>query len=282
MELNLTSPKNIKKIMAEHGYKPNKILGQNFLINKPTLNKIIKFANLTKDEIVLEIGPGLGTLTRELAKNTKKVITIEKDRKMVEFLRETLNDLPNVEILQGDILKFNDDSLLTKDYKLIANIPYYLTSPLIRKFLESEHQPKEIVLMIQKEVAQRICSAPPNMSLLSVAVQFYAKPKIVSYVSKNCFWPAPKIDSAIIKIIPYQENKNIDEKLFFKIVKAGFSQPRKQLSNNLSNNLKINRSSIDKWLLNNKIKPEQRAETLSIFDWQSLTKTYSIITNKTN
>ncbi len=280
--MELTSKRTIKEILERYTSKPQKTMGQNFLIDKSTLNKIVKSANLTKDDVVLEVGPGLGTLTKELAINSKRVIAIEKDRTMVEILKETLKEYDNIKILQGDILKFNDYSLLTKNYKLVANIPYYLTSPLIRKFLESEHKPKEIILMIQKEVAQRICSTPPNMSLLAISVQFYAHAKIISYVSKNCFWPAPKIDSAIIKIVPNKEALFIESELFFKVVKAGFSHPRKQLSNNLSKSLKIDKSKINEWLLNNKIKFEQRAETLSISDWQSLTKTYSIIVDKTN
>ncbi|OGZ66959.1 MAG: ribosomal RNA small subunit methyltransferase A, partial [Candidatus Staskawiczbacteria bacterium RIFCSPHIGHO2_02_FULL_34_9] len=261
---------------------PNKILGQNFLINKPTLDKIIKSADLTKDDIVLEVGPGLGTLTRELATNSKRVITIEKDKRITEILRENLKEYNNIETLEGDILKFNDYSLLTKNYKLIANIPYYLTSPLIRKFLESENKPEEIILMIQKEVAQRICSKPGDMSLLSVSVQFYAEAKIISYVSKNCFWPAPKIDSAIIKIIPKKERLLVDSDLFFTIVKAGFSHPRKQLVNNLSvlkslNGVKLTKYTISEWLSRNSINQNQRAETLSIENWINLALSFKEI-----
>jgi len=156
---------------------------------------------------------------------------------------------------------------------VVANIPYYLTSPLIRKFLEEKNPPQEMVLMLQKEVAQRICSKPPDMNLLAVSVQFYAEPKIISYVSKNCFWPAPKIDSAIIKIIP-KIKKQIKNDLFFKVVKAGFSQPRKQLVNNLSKTLKLTKEQTIALLIKNNIKPNQRAETLSIEDWIKLTNSF--------
>ncbi len=171
-------------------------------------------------------------------------------------------------------------SQIPKNYKIIANLPYYIASPVIRKFLESENQPKFMVLMVQKEVAQRICAKPPDMTLLSASVQFYAKPKIVSYVSKNCFWPAPKVDSAIIKIIPHasfplfprkRESRKFSE-LFFKIVKAGFSHPRKQLINNLSKGLEIDKEKIKTWLSKNGIQPIQRAETLNVEDWLKLTK----------
>lgn len=279
MEIDLTSPRAIKEIISKYDSKPNKTLGQNFLINRPTLNKIISAANIDKKDIVLEIGPGLGVLTKELAINSKKVIAIEKDRTMVQILKETLSEFKNIEIIQDDILEFNDYSLLTKNYKLIANIPYYLTSPLIRKFLESKNKPEEIILMIQKEVAQRICSKPGDMSLLSVSVQFYAEAKIISYVSKNCFWPAPKIDSAIIKIIPKKEKLPVGSDLFFRVVKAGFSHPRKQLVNNLSvlkslNGVKLTKYTINEWLLKNNISQNQRAETLSIQDWINLAKSF--------
>ena len=165
----------------------------------------------------------------------------------------------------------------------MANIPYYITSPVIRKFLESENQPEIMVLMIQKEVAQRICSKPPKMNLLAISVQFYSNPKIISYVSKSCFWPKPKVDSAIIKLNVEKEKPKVDRKLFFKIVKAGFSHPRKQLVNNLfselvlgsENKLKLEKEKVKLWLLKNKIKPEQRAQTLEIKDWEKLAKSFS-------
>ena len=201
--MELTSPKNIKEILAKYETKASKGLGQNFLIDKNILNKILEAADLKSDDTVLEVGPGLGTLTQELAKKAKRVIAVEKDETMIEILKETLAEYKNVEVINEDILKYD---LQIADYKLVANIPYYLTSPLIRKFLESKNPPKEIVLMMQKEVAQRICAKPGDMSLLAVSVQFYADAKIISIVSKNCFYPAPKIDSAIIKITPQPDS----------------------------------------------------------------------------
>ncbi|MFH1968610.1 MAG: rRNA adenine dimethyltransferase family protein [bacterium] len=293
--MSLTSPKTIKELLAKHGAKPNKILGQNFLIDNNILKKIIDSADLKQTDTVLEVGPGIGTLTQELAKYAKKVIGVEKDKKMIEILKETLAGSKNVEIIRDDIRYYSPK---TTHYKLIANIPYYLTSPLIRKFLETDYPPSEMILMVQKEVAQRICSKPPSpptnfghkthkkserahnpklvggkMSLLAVSVQFYAEPKIISYVSKNCFLPAPKVDSAIIKITPFSAEARLPRKTFFKIVKAGFSQPRKQLAGNLSKMLKINKKTAEEWLQSNGIKPSQRAETLSISDWKNLTET---------
>ena len=276
--MNLTSPTTIKEILAKYETRPSKGLGQNFLIDKNILEKIIACADIKPDDFILEVGPGIGTLTQELAKMAKKIVTIEKDHTMIEILKETLRDFNNVEIIQGDILK--NKYQLPKKYKIVANIPYYLTSPLIRKFLEEKNQPESIILMVQKEVAQRICSKTPDMNLLAVSVQFYAKPEIISYVSKNCFWPAPKIDSAIIKITP-DKKYNIPADSFFKVVKAGFSQPRKQLVNNLTtlkslNGVKLTKIQIFEWLLKNKINPNQRAETLKISDWINLTKSLKI------
>ena len=276
--MNLLSPTDIKTLLNKYGSKPSKGLGQNFLIDKNVLSKIIEAAALKPTDVVLEIGPGIGTLTQKLAKNCKKVIAIEKDKTMVKILSEILKDFNNIKIINNDVLKIENWDLIEncklkiKNYKIVANIPYYITSPVIRKFLESENKPDFMVLMVQKEVAQRICAKPPNMSLLAVSVQFYAEPKIISYVSKNCFWPSPKIDSAIIKITPHKivghrESYN----LFFKVVKAGFSHPRKQLASNLSKQFKMPKEKTPEWLLKNKIDPKQRAETLSIEDWKNLT-----------
>ena len=321
--MDLTSKDNIKKLFGKHETRSRKRLGQNFLVDKRVLGKIIEAANLGKEDTVLEIGAGIGTLTLELAKKAKKVIAVEKDPKMCEILHETMKGYENVEIIQGDILKleiFNFQFSIFKQkpnaknqmpktkckiqntrYKVVANLPYYITSPVIRKFLEAENPPSEMILMVQKEVAQRICARPPRMNLLAVSVQFYAEPKIVSYVSKNSFWPSPKVDSAIIQITPLinADRKQINADLFFKVVKAGFSQPRKQILNNLSkglalrsstaahskpspnglalsspNGLKLEKEAVQGWLLKNNIQPTQRAETLSIRDWINLTNTF--------
>ena len=271
--MNLLSVIDIKNILDQYNASPSKTIGQNFLIDDFTLNKIIEAAELNPKDTILEIGPGLGGLTKELAQKTKKIIAIEKDNAMVQILKETLKDYKNVEIIHGNALLDTNYSLPTH-YKVVANIPYYITSPIIRKFLESANPPESMVLMVQKEVGQRICSSPPNMSLLSVSVQFYAKPKIISYISKKCFWPSPKVDSAIIKIIPFKKSEEISHEKFFKIVKSGFSQPRKQLANNFSKSLKINREKVNLWLLKNTTNPKQRAETLSIEDWKNLANSY--------
>jgi len=274
--MNLGSRKIIKKLFFKYNVRPSKKLGQNFLIDNSVLKNVIQSANLKKNDTILEIGPGIGTLTFELAKNTKKVITIEKDKRMCEILKdlsEYLN-IRNIEIINKDILRLNLRLYTLKPYKVIANLPYYIVSPVIRKFLEAKNPPKEMILMVQKEVAKRICAKPPKMSLLAVSVQFYAKPEILFYVSKNSFWPQPKVDSAVIKLKIKNLKFKINKNLFFKIVKAGFSQPRKQLVNNLSKMLKLTKEEVKRWLSNNRIKPTQRAETLKLQDWIKLTRDF--------
>jgi len=199
---------------------------------------------------------------------------------MVEILKERLEKerVENIEIFNEDILRFLPSFNPKTAYKVVANIPYYLTSRLIRNLLETKKKPQLIVLMVQKEVAQRICAKPPNMSVLAVSVQFYAKPEIISFVSKKSFWPSPKVDSAIIKISNIKNQKSkIDVDLFFKIVRAGFSQPRKLLINNLSKKLNLNKERVKNWLSKNKIKPTQRAETLKVEGWKKLTKSFKMV-----
>ena len=322
--MELTSIVTVKKLLERYEIRPFKGLGQNFLINEGILKKIIEAADIKPEDIILEVGPGIGTLTQELAKKAEKVIAIEKDKKMVEILKETLADFTNIKVINADILKtdLTNYKLKTKNYKLISNLPYNIASAVIRKFLESENHPQEMILMVQKEVAQRICAKAPDMThspssgssraglgmthltglrssragrgmtrstgsgpsragrgmnLLAVSVQFYSEPKILFYVSKNNFWPKPKVDGAVIRIskIKYQISK-INTDLFFKIVRAGFSQPRKQILNNLSKVLKLNKQAVGEWLLKNNIGINQRAETLKIKDWIKLTKNYII------
>jgi len=265
----------IKKIIKKYKIKPSRRLGQNFLIDKKVLRKIIKAAGLKADDVVLEIGPGVGSITRELAKRAKEVIAVEKDPKMTEALKESIKGAKNVKILTEDVLKFKLSDLDLQAFKVVANIPYYLTSHLIRKLLETENPPELMVLVIQKEVAQRICAKAPKMNLLAVSVQFYAQPKIVSYVSRNSFLPKPRVDSAIIKIKPRPLPNPLpksDLNKFFKILRGGFSQPRKQLLNSLSQGLNLDKETIRIWLLENGIQPSQRPESLKIRDWINLTR----------
>lgn len=234
------------------------------------MNKIIEAANLEPKDVVLEIGAGLGALTSKIAPKTKKVAAVEKDRGLVKILKETLRGFSNVEIIQGDIL--NLKIALPKQYKIVANLPYNIAKEVIMRFLEAENPPCLIAVMLQKEVGQRITARPPKMNRLAVFCQFLSKPEITGYVSKKSFWPQPKVDSAILKIKPFLLDKSVNKALFSKIVRAGFSHPRKQLLNNLSEGLILSREQAASWLKKNNIQPSQRAETLTVEDWRNLTQ----------
>lgn len=232
--------------------RPSKKLAQHFLIDKKVLAKIIKAAKPQKEETILEIGSGRGILTKELTKRCKKVIAVEKDKRLAKILCDVLKDFKNVKIVNKDILDYQP----SRNCKVIGNIPYYITSPILRKFAEYE-----MVLMVQKEVAQRICAKPPKMNLLALMVQFYGRPKIIDYVSQEAFWPKPKVDSAIIKISPH---KIIPKKIDFTLIKKAFSQKRKQLGNLLDKQL-LTKAGID---------PKRRAESLSLEEWYDIMKKY--------
>jgi 16S rRNA (adenine1518-N6/adenine1519-N6)-dimethyltransferase len=263
--------------------KPKKGLGQNFLTQIGVIEKLVNAADIKPGETILEIGPGTGNLTAQLEKTGNKIIAIEKDAQMMAILEERFKDQANIEISNGDALKF-DETKITAPYKIAANLPFYLTAPLIRKFLESANPPSSLTIIVQKEVAQRICAGTPKMNLLAVSVQFYAAPKIIGNVSKGNFWPVPKVDCAILQITPHiYEGERIDKKFidtFFETVKAGFSQPRKQLANNLAKELKLEKEKTAAWLAANGIKPNQRPETLAINDWLKLTQTRPMDYNK--
>lgn len=261
--------KEIEETLEKNNLKPKKYFGQNFLIEKGILNQVIEAAELKKEDFILEVGSGLGTLTKELAKRAKKVIAFEKDKELARILNQEFDteNIKNVKIIPEDVLKSKIENFETK-YKVVANLPYYITSPVIRKFLEMENPPFLMVFMVQKEVAKRICQKPPNMSLLSVAVQVYATPKIVKIVKKDSFWPKPKVDSAILKISPLIKAKNeiMNANQFFKIVKAGFSSPRKQLKNNFQKVL----SKKEMFHVKHCLDLSRRAQSLSIDEWKKI------------
>ena len=268
-------------LLRKYRVRPNKRMGQNFLTSRTVLKKIVKATDLKPSDIVLEIGPGLGIITKELAKMVKKVVAVEKDKKLADILKKELNNngIKNIQIINQDILKFQVSSFKLKEsYKLIANLPHYITGPVIQMFLESVRPPKLMVLMIQKEVGKRICAKPSKMSKLAVFSQFFGKPKIVEFVSKKSFWPQPKVDSVILRIKPLiSADKRLiksDRRLFSKIVRAGFSQPRKQLINNFSKSLNLSREKAKNWLKKNNIQPTQRAETLTVKNWIKLANDY--------
>jgi len=256
--------------------KKQKKLGQVFLKDREVVQKIIQAAEIKPKDQILEIGPGKGVLTEFLLKTGAEIIAVEKDPELVKFLKNIFKEELNFNIIQGDIRDFFENTeykILKPGYKAIGNIPYYLTSRLLRLLLESPTRPESIVLMIQKEVAERLMAKPPKMNLLSASVQFYAKPEIICYVPKTAFDPVPKVDSAVIRITPIKTTENMDKiqiKRFFRIVKAGFEQPRKLLINNLSKNLQIEKASLQKTFLQLNIPLKTRAQNLSIKEWGSL------------
>jgi 16S rRNA (adenine1518-N6/adenine1519-N6)-dimethyltransferase len=269
----LTQPNFIKDLFRHYQLKPKDYLGQNFLVDEIALQDIVDAADLKKTDTVVEVGPGLGVLTQELAKRAGNVIAIEKDRTMLDILYFNLKEHKNVKVFNQDALRFNVDQNLKGPYKVVANIPYYLTSHLFQYFLEQKNKPQLMVLLVQKEVGERVTAKPGDMSILAVSVQLRATPEIIAQVSKNSFWPSPKVDSIVLKITPRDKYEIPDEKEFFRIVKIGFSSKRKQLHNNLANGLKMGNTEVSGWLAKNGIDPKSRAEDLSVDDWASLTNT---------
>lgn len=278
--------KQIKLICRTYDIRPQKQKGQNFLINQAVIKEIVGVANLKKTDVVLEVGPGLGILTEELVKHVKKVISVELDKKLFDFLKVKFSGAKNLELVYDDILKFQVPSFKFQVYKVVANLPYNITSHFLKKFLTTENRPTEMTLLIQKEVAERICAKPSAMSLLSVSVQLYGQPEIIEIVKKENFWPQPKIDSAILKISSIKAQKEVDkyfegitEKFFWQIVRVGYSARRKQLQNNLASGLKISAQEIKKILKQANFDPKIRAQNLSVGDWIRLAKKVSFYLN---
>lgn len=257
-----------KKLAKEYEIVPKKSLGQNFLLDETPILQLIKAADISNKDTVVEIGPGLGILTKHLINSAKKVIAIEKDEKLSEILRQELKDADNLEIITKDILEWKPT--IKEGYKVVGNLPYAIGTPIIQKFLQEKHLPESMTFMLQKEVAQRIASKPPDMGILALSVQIYSNPKIISFVKKDVFWPKPKVDSAIIHISNIKTPIDIDIEKFFSVVKAGFTHPRKQLINNLSQAFNISKEKAHDFISKNDIKPTQRAETLSLKDWVKL------------
>ena len=240
--MNNNPPLNAASLLKKHGLHADKRLGQNYLQDASALEKIVEAAEIQKADTVLEIGPGLGSLTHYLSVSANRVVAVELDLKLVSVLRTILKPYANVRLIHGDILELSPKELgLPTDYLVAANIPYNITSAIIRHLLESEPKPRRIVLTVQKEVAERICATPPDMSLLALSVQVYGTPHIMAHISADAFYPAPKVNSAVVRIdilsSPAIESQLLD--YFFQLIKAGFSQKRKTLRNSLSAGLRI-------------------------------------------
>ena len=268
--IQTTSP---KKLLEKYHLKPHKGLGQNFLSDDTVLAGIADAAGIPENAQALEVGPGLGSLTRHLAERAARVVAVELDNDLIPVLKKEFADCPNVEIVHNDILKFSPDEYFADgDYYVAANIPYYITSAVIRHLLEGKARPKRLALTVQKEVAERICAAPGKMSLLSLSVQVYGKADIPMIIPAEAFYPVPNVDSAVVRIELYEEPLVPPEQMdsFFALAKAGFGQKRKTLRNSLSSNLHISGAEAEEMLRRAEIDPMRRAETLTIEEWNRL------------
>lgn len=260
-----------KQLLSAFGFDPKKSLGQNFLFDENVLGKIVAAADIEPDDEVLEIGPGLGHLTEQLLKTAVPVTAVELDQRFLPHLTNMLNDYANFKLVHGDILEVQPETLFAQPYKVVANVPYYITGAILRHLLSSEPKPIRMVMTIQKEVGERLSAEPPNMSLLSATTQFYGVPKLVSVIKAGAFWPRPDVDSAIVRIdlhgkrpLPFSE-----EDAFMHLLKAGFSQKRKQLKNNLKQ-LGLKGKSLTAVFHQANVDPTRRAQTLSLEEWTAV------------
>ena len=276
MEIN--SLKQVKEIMDRFGIAPNKAFGQNFLLDKGILDKIANSAQLDKNTDVLEIGPGMGALTDRLCDRGKKVVCIEIDKGMLPILDYTLSDRDNAEIISGDVLdeRVREEAVskLDKPFNIVANLPYYITTPIIMTFLQGGYDLSSMTLMMQKEVAERICAKKGSKSygILSVCMAYYADVEILFTIAPECFFPRPKVDSMLIRILKLNKPRISvkDEKLFFKVVRASFAMRRKTLINNLSVAFKLSKEELKSILIGCGIKENIRGECLSLEEYGKL------------
>ena len=272
---DLSDVVTLRRVLRAHGLRPNKSFGQNFLVSRPTLDAILAAAELQPDDNVLEVGSGTGVLTIELARRARRVVAVELDRNILPVLRDTTASLPNVEIIPRDLLDVQPAVVFGEAaYKLVANLPYYITALTLRHFLEAANPPRLMVIMVQKEVAERITAAPGDLSLLGLSLQFYGVPRIVAKVPAAAFFPAPQVDSAIVRVdlLPAPPLAGAERDRFFALAHAGFAEKRKQIHNSLARNLRVPPQTVAGWLDTAGIDPMRRAETLSLDDWLRLTR----------
>jgi len=281
-----------RELMRRFGVNPKQSLAQNFLLDAGHLARIAAAAELTADDTVLEIGPGVGALTQYLVEQAGHVIAVELDDRLIERLRAHFAEQPRLQIVHGDILTLDPcalvqqhesapSSLSPTPYKVVANLPYYITSAVLRHLLEAHCRPTQIVVLVQKEVAERICAKPGDLSLLAVSVQFYAEPTLMHHVPAGAFYPVPKVDSAVLRLAvrPTPAVADVTSAAFFRVVRAGFSQKRKQLANTLSAGLHLPKADLVHRLATAGIDPTRRAETLTLAEWGVLTRALPMPTN---
>jgi 16S rRNA (adenine1518-N6/adenine1519-N6)-dimethyltransferase len=283
MNKDIATPIRTKEILQKYGFSFKKSLGQNFLIDPNILHRIADHAEITSQTGVIEIGPGIGALTEQLAKRAKKVVAFEIDQRLLPILDDTLSPYKNVKVIHQDVLKADVAAVINEEFhdcqeiKVVANLPYYVTTPIIMKLLEEKLPLNSIVVMLQKEVADRMAAAPSTKDYgsLSIAVQFYTEPKTVMTVPKTVFVPQPNVDSAVIRLV-LRDAPSVsvqDEAFFFKVIKASFAQRRKTLQNNLFHNLlneKAGKEKIEQALEKAEIDGKRRGETLSLQEFAHL------------
>jgi len=274
---------NVRKLLQQWGLRPSKGLGQNFLIDRTVLEKIVAAAELAPDDVVLEVGAGLGMLTKRLARNAGGVVAVELDKRLMPVLRSVLIDFDNITLIQGDILALDPAALINAasiqhpvsniQYKVVANLPYYITSAVLRHLLEASLKPQRMVITVQREVAKRIVAKPGQMSLLAVSVQFYGRPRLLFHIKPGSFYPSPGVQSAVVRIdlhatppVPVE-----DTVAFFRVVRAGFAQRRKQLRNGLAAGLRLPPDEVAVQLKKVDVDSRRRAQTLSLEEWARVT-----------
>lgn len=263
-----------KEILQQYGLEAKKSLGQNFLFDENVLRRIVDAADLRPDDAVLEVGPGLGSLTRLLAETAASVVAVELDDRFIPILRHKLSSLPHVKVVHGDILAQEPACWFSGPYKVVANVPYYITGAILRHLLAGERKPSLMVLTVQKEVAERVTAVPPQMSLLAVSVQFYGQAEKVVELKAGSFWPPPEVDSAVLRITLFPTPPDLRfEQAFFRVAKAGFSQKRKQLQKNLRQ-LGLNPKEVSDLCQKAGIDGRSRAETLTLPQWHALTSAF--------
>ena len=260
-----------RDILKSYGISPKRSLGQNFIFDDNILARIVTLAELKNDDSVLEIGPGIGSLTRHLSPLAKTVLAVEIDDRLIPILKAQLQNRSNVIILLDDVLKINPVTYLGSSYCVVANVPYYITGAILRHLFDSEPLPDKVVLTVQKEVAQRMAATPGNMSLLATFVQYYAQIRIAFTIKAGSFWPRPDVDSAVVRLDTHSKRLIEDrhEADFFRLIRVGYSQKRKQLQKNLRS-LSFSREHIQASLQHSSIDGRRRAETLSLEEWKSL------------
>jgi 16S rRNA (adenine1518-N6/adenine1519-N6)-dimethyltransferase len=266
-------PLDFKRILRAHNIQLKKSLGQNILISQSALERVINAADISTEDSVLEVGAGLGSLTRMLAVRAKKVVAVELDGRLIPALHEVLDPFSTVELIEGDILDLNLADYFSKPgYLVVSNIPYYITSAIIRHFMETTIRPRSLVLTVQKEVAERICARPDDMSLLALSVQIYGIPEIRARILAGAFYPPPRVDSSVVRVDLYPEplaaRSTIDQA--FRLAHAGFSQKRKTLRNSLSSGMGWSKLQTEELCGQVGIDPGRRAETLSVDEWIAL------------